>query len=111
MITAYLDIIVMMTNMWNKCELDYIFQAYGGFFMSLSGFLGFGTSLLTVAIMDDQVPNYQGMSAAAYGNDPAAAGKYIGLWFKALSGVELQDAQILEETVVIGTISGGSGLG
>ena len=53
MITSYLDIIVEMTNLWNYCELDYIAQAYGGFFMSLSGFLGFGTSLLTVAIMDD----------------------------------------------------------
>lgn len=110
MVTSYLDIVVELTNLWNYCELDYIWQAFGMLSTSLSGFLGFSTSLLTVAIMQDQVSNYKGMSAAAYNSDPAAAGQYLGLWFKALMGVELQDAQILEDTVVIGTISSGSSI-
>lgn len=89
MITSYLDIVVEMTNLWNYCELDYITQAFGLFSTSLSGFLGFCTSLLSVAIVEDQVTNYQAMSLAAYTHDPAAAGVYLGLWFKALMGVEL----------------------
>ena len=29
MVTSYLDIVVELTNLWNYCELDYIWQAFG----------------------------------------------------------------------------------
>ena len=51
-------------------------------FTSLSGFLGIFTSLWIVIIDEAEVPNYYGMSQAAFNRDPANAGKYFGLWCK-----------------------------
>lgn len=86
---AWLDILVELTNLYNECQLDYYMQAWAPMFTSLSGFLGIFTSLWIVIIDEKEVPNYYGMSQAAFNRQPANAGKFFGLWCRDLWGVEL----------------------
>jgi len=45
---------------------------------SLSGFLSFGSSFVTVLISSEAVSTYEGISLAAYDEDMANGGKYFG---------------------------------
>ena len=72
-------------------------QAFAPVLTSLTGFLGFFTSLWIVIIDDKEVPVYRGMSQAAWNREPANAGKYLGIWMQDLYGIELQDAQVDED--------------
>ena len=103
-----MDLAVEITNTYQKCQLDYYMQAFAPCVTSLSGFLSFGTSLITVLISSEYVSVYEGMSLAAYEEDHSNAGKYIAEWFKSLFDVQLEDATIDNETVVLGTLSGGA---
>ena len=109
MTTQYLDLVVEITNVYNQCNLDYIMQAFGPWFTSLSGFLGALTSILEVIVDANEVPVYTGISAAVYAGDQANAGLWTGLWFKHAINVELQDTTIQENTFIIGTMSNNGG--
>ena len=89
MITSYLDLLTEMTHMYNKCQLDYIMQAWGPIFTSLPGALGFLMSFLSVLIEDTETANYTAMSAAAYNKDVGKAGETFGIFFMRLYGIEL----------------------
>jgi len=80
-------------------------QAWAPYFTSLSGFLGFFTSLWVVIIDENQVANYYGMSQASFNRQPANAGKFLGLWCRDLWGVELQDSVIEENYTTYGAQS------
>ena len=92
MATQYMDIGVEMTNVYNKCDFDYYMMAFGPVLTSLTGFLGFFTSLIEVIISDEEVAVYLAMSQAAYNREESNAGKQFGLWFKHLWDIEMQDA-------------------
>ena len=101
------DMLVELTNTYNKCDLDYYMQAFAPILTSLSGFLSFGTSLISIVISDGEVYVYEGLSSAAYNQDPGNAGKFAGLWCKHLFGVDLQDATVATEATVYGTTANG----
>ena len=89
MSTAYADVSVELTNLYNLCDLDYYMQAFAPIFTQLSGFLGFGTSLLGVIISLEEGPNYTCISKGVYDENHAMAGSCFGIWFKHLMGIEL----------------------
>ena len=109
MVTQYLDLVVEITNVYNQCKIDYIMQAIGPWFTSLSGFLGALTSMLEVIISEDEVPTYTGISAAVYAGNQGSAGNWLGIWFKHAINVELQDTTIQNNTIIIGTMSNNGG--
>ena len=100
-----MDALVEATNMWNECDFDYYMQAFAPLFTTLSGFLGLFTSLTGILILEEEVYVYEGISEAAYTQNPARAGQYTGLWIKHLMGVELQDATIESQTPEYGTLA------
>ena len=70
----YMDLMVELTNLYNQCDLDYYMQAFAPIMTSLSGFLWFGTSLISIVISDGEVFVYKGMSQAALERNPSNAG-------------------------------------
>ena len=85
--------------------MDYYMQAFAPFLTSLSGFLNTLVSFIQVLIGDDEVPVYEGLSAAVYARDTSAAGTYFGTWFQHLWDIELQDSTLGEDVVIYGTMS------
>ena len=103
-----MDVTVELTNLYNKCKFDNYMMAFAPVLTSLPGFLSFFTSLIEVIISDEEVQVYKGISAAVYVRNNAEAGKQFGLWFKHLWDIEMQDAEIQEDTQIIGLLSSGA---
>ena len=108
-VTKYADVVVEVTNVYNKCKFDYYMQAMGPIFTTLHGFLGFLTSAITIVLSEDEEPNYIGMSLAAYELNPNNGGKYLGIFMKHLFNVEIEDKTLSGEgsLLIIGTMSDG----
>ena len=110
MVTAYMDVTVEVTNIYNKCELEYFMQKFAPPFTTLSGFLGFTSSLIEIIISADIVDIYKGISLAVYTDDLPNAGKWFGTWFIGLFDVKTQDAQLIEYSDPIGPFSNAGGM-
>lgn len=61
-ITQYADLVVEMANLYEICSLDYIMQAFAPIFTSLSGFLEFCTSSITVIFEEESEAMFLGLS-------------------------------------------------
>ncbi len=88
-IVLYLDVAVMMTNLFNECDLDYFFQKFGKGLVSLSGFLDMLTNFMFRFFSDDDAALYTALSTGLENNDPAAVGLGIGRFIKVFLVVEI----------------------
>ena len=67
-VSKWLDVTVLMTNLYNDCSLDYMMQQFGGYTSSLSGFLDLITNLMFRIFADDDVTIYTNLSTAQDSN-------------------------------------------
>ena len=77
-ITQYMDMPVLMTDLWNKCDIDYIFQKIGKAFSSLSGALDLITNFMFRFFSTDDVVLYTNLSQAVDDDKREDAGLYFG---------------------------------
>ena len=89
MITMYMDAPVLMTNMFNNCDLNYFFMKAGKVLCSLSGFLDLLTNFFFRFFDDQDVELYKGLSNAVDNGDFNAAGLYFGRFWKIFFVTEI----------------------
>merc|ERR1712083_983501 len=53
LVPQYMDVMVAWTNMYNNCDLDYLMQAFGRYFTSVSGFLDFAVNFFMWRFISD----------------------------------------------------------
>ena len=85
----YMDVTVMMTNLYNECDLDYFFQKFGKGLVSLSGFLDMLTNFMFRFFSEDDAALYTALSTGLESNDAAAVGLGIGRFIKVFLVVEI----------------------
>ena len=73
-ITQYMDVTVLLTNLYNKCALDYIMQRVGVYTGSISGASDLLINFLFRFFSSDDASIYTAMSTAVTNGDRAGMG-------------------------------------
>ena len=99
MVTLYLDITVLMTNLYIDCDIDYFMQRVGKSVVSLSGFLDLMTNFLFRFFGTDDTGLYTDLSTAIDAVDAPAVGLNMGRFVKIFlaESIPSQTVSILTE--------------
>lgn len=81
--TMYADVIVIVTNMYIDCDIDYLLQKIGKSLTSLSGALDLLTNFLFRFFGSDDQALYTSLSTAIDADDRATIGLNMGQWTKS----------------------------
>lgn len=89
MINMWMDVVVDLANIWEKCAIDYFMQALGKSVTSLPGALDFVTNFMFRLFDDGEVELYTALDTALIAQDKAGVGLYIGIFLKRLFVLEI----------------------
>ena len=98
LITRYMDIPVLMTNLYNKCSIDYFMQRFGSVLSSLSGALDLVTNFLFRFFDTKDTQLYKDLSNGIDNNDRNAVGLAVGNFMKILFVVEIPLDHVNDES-------------
>ena len=87
--TMYADVVVIATNMYIDCDIDYLMQKIGKSLTSLSGFLDLLTNFLFRFFGSDDQDLYIGLSTAIDESDIPTVGLRMGQFIKKFFVTEI----------------------
>ena len=88
-ITMYMDVVVNVTDVYNRCSIDYFFEKFGKSLTSLSGFLDLLTNFFWRFFGDSDQQLYKDISNGIDNGDGAAVGLNMGKFLKILTVTEI----------------------
>lgn len=89
MINHYMDVTVLMTNLYNHCDINYILQKIGKAVVSLSGFMDLLTNFLFRFFSSDDSQLYIDLSTAIDAGDTTTIGLKFGTFIKIFLVTEI----------------------
>ena len=88
-IVAYMDILILMTDLFNKCDLNYFMQAFAKPVTSFAGALDLGTNFMFRLFTTDDAAIYTALDTAVTAQDRENVGLNFGIFVKLLFATEL----------------------